>query len=119
MAGFLARLVPAYQTFLNPDEALHLFLSDQANLRQAYEASLTTAHPPLMIMFLSLWRHAGGSELLLRLPFVLAATAFCWLMFLWVREMTGRVAAVYALALLAFSPSLISLAAEIRQYAPL
>ena len=116
IAGFCARIVPGYQTFLNPDEALHLFLSDQPGLRQAYEASLKTAHPPLIILFMSVWQKFGSSELFLRLPFIVAGTAFGWIMFLWIRDIADRSSGLFALALFTFSPSLISLSAEIRQY---
>ncbi|HEX3739335.1 MAG TPA: glycosyltransferase family 39 protein [Terriglobales bacterium] len=114
--GFLLRLRLAWLTFLNPDEALHYFLAHQASLKIAYEASLTTAHPPLMILFLHYWCLLGRSELFLRLPFVIAGTLFCWVMFLWTRKVAGSTAACFALAMFLFAPSLISLSAEIRQY---
>ena len=116
-AGLLLRLRLAWATFLNPDEALHYFLSRQASLKLAYEASLTTAHPPLMILFLHYWSRLGSSEFVLRLPFVLAGTLFCWIMFLWMRRVTNSRAAWFGLALFLFAPPLISLSAEIRQYA--
>ena len=114
--GLLLRLRLAWLTFLNPDEALHYFLAQQPSLKLAYEASLTTAHPPLMIIFLHYWSLLGRSEFFLRLPFVIAGTLFCWVMFLWTRKVAGGIAACFALAIFLFSPSLISLSAEIRQY---
>jgi len=119
LAGFLLRLRLSWLTFLNPDEALHYFLSHQPSLKLAYEASLTTAHPPLMILFLHLWSLLGNAELLLRLPFVIAGTLFCWVMFLWVESVANQQAARFALALFLFAPPLISLSAEIRQYSVL
>lgn len=115
-AGLLLRLRLAWLTFLNPDEALHYFLAHQPSLRLAYKASLTTAHPPLMILFLHYWAGLGSSEFLLRIPFVIAGTLFCWVMFLWVEKVASRSAAWFTLALFLFVPSLISLSAEIRQY---
>ena len=79
LAGFLLRLSLAWFTFLNPDEILHYLLANQPSLQQAYHASLTTAHPPLLILFLYYWRMIGHSELILRLPAVLAGTVFCWI----------------------------------------
>jgi hypothetical protein len=114
--GFVLRLRLAWMTFLNPDEALHYFLAHQPSLKLAYEASLTTAHPPLMILFLHYWSWLGRSELFLRLPFVIAGTLFCWVMFLWIRKVAGGPAACFGLAIFLFAPSLISLSAEIRQY---
>lgn len=116
LAGFFLRLRLSWFTFLNPDEALHYFLSHQPSLKLAYQASLTTAHPPLMILFLHFWSQLGSSEFFLRLPFVLAGTLFCWVMFLWVKKVANQQAAWFALAVFLFAPPLISLSAEIRQY---
>ncbi len=115
-AGFLLRLRLAWLTFLNPDEALHYFLSRQPSLKLAYEASLTTAHPPMMILLLHYWSLVGRSEFFLRLPFVAAGIVFCWVVFLWVREVAGMRAAWFACAMALFAPSLVSLSVEIRQY---
>ncbi len=115
-AGLFLRLRLAWLTFLNPDEALHYFLAHQASVKLAYEASLTTAHPPLMILFLHYWSLFGRSEFWLRVPFVIAGTLFCWVIFLWIGRVASRTAACFALAMLLFAPSLISLSAEIRQY---
>ena len=52
--GFLVRFVRAGSWFLNADEALHYLLSSQPTLALAYRASLTTAHPPLLILFILL-----------------------------------------------------------------
>jgi 4-amino-4-deoxy-L-arabinose transferase-like glycosyltransferase len=119
LAGFLLRFALAWFTFLNPDEILHYLLSDQPSLWQAYQASLTTAHPPLLILFLYYWRMLGHAEWILRLPSVLAGTAFCWITFLWLNKVANRSAALTGLALLLFSPALIHLSSEVRQYAPL
>lgn len=116
IAGFLLRLIGAYATFLNPDEILHYLLSDQTSVGLAYKASLTTAHPPLLILLLYYWRLLGHSEWILRLPSVLAGTAFCCMMFLWLNKVTNRFTALAGLALLLFSPSLIYLSSEVRQY---
>ncbi|MBZ5720690.1 MAG: glycosyltransferase family 39 protein [Acidobacteriia bacterium] len=116
-AGMLARLVVAQSVFLNPDEALHYLLSVQPSLALTYRATLTTAHPPLLIVLLHYWSVLGTSEWMLRLPSVLAGTAFCGVMFLWLERVTNRTTALIGLTLLLFSPALIHLSAEIRQYA--
>src|SRR5713101_5650195 len=69
-AGFLLRVRAAAGTFLNPDEALHFSVANQTSLPAAYRASLTLAHPPLLIFLLYFWRHVGTSEFVLRLPSV-------------------------------------------------
>src|SRR5258708_4740641 len=82
-----------------------------------YQAPLTPAPPPLLIVLLHYWSALGTSEWILRLPSVIAGTAFCWMVFLWLERVTDRTTALIALSLLLFSPALIYLSAEIRQYA--
>jgi hypothetical protein len=116
-AGFILRLALAHFTFLNADETYHYFLSAEPSLALTYRASLTTAHPPLLLVFLHYWSRLGNSEILLRLPSVLAGTAFCWLMFLWLKRVFDADIALIGLTLLVFAPPLIWLSAEVRQYA--
>ena len=117
IAAFVARLIPAKDYFLNPDEALHYLSASQPSVDLAYKAALTNAHPPLLILVLYYWRSLGQSELMLRLPSVLAGTACCWLAYLWLKEVTDRSTAFMGLLLFSFAPSLIGLSAEVRQYA--
>jgi hypothetical protein len=115
--GFLVRLVPARLTFLNPDEVLHYFLSHQPSLAAAYQATLTTAHPPLLILFFHYWQLLGNSEIALRFPSILAGTAFAWVMYLWLKKVSDNSTALTGLIVLLFSPALISISSEVRQYA--
>ncbi len=114
--GLVVRLGVAWGTFLNPDEALHYLIANQASWRTAYQASLTTAHPPLLIFLLYFWRTLGVSEFVLRLPSVLIGTAFCWAYFKWLTTAFGRTAGWIGFVLVAFLPPMISLSAEVRQY---
>jgi hypothetical protein len=114
--GFLLRLYLAWGTFLNPDEALHFFIANRTSLAQMYEASLTMAHPPLLIFFLYGWRGVGTSELVLRLPFVVAGTAFCWIFFKWLKRLFGEAVALIGLVFAALLAPMALLSAEIRQY---
>jgi uncharacterized membrane protein len=98
-AGFVARLLPAWRYFLNPDEALHYVLADQSSLRLAWTAALTNAHPPLLIVVLYYVRVLGHSELLLRMPSVLAGTACCWIFYQWLKLVTDRTTALIGLLL--------------------
>jgi dolichyl-phosphate-mannose-protein mannosyltransferase len=115
--GLLLRLFQAAYRFLNADEALHYLLSVQPSIAAAYRASLTTVHPPLLIIFMHYWRMLGTSELFLRLPSVIAGTTFCWIMYRWARLVSGQATALILFVLLLFSPALVLLSAEIRQYA--
>src|SRR5260370_36891821 len=92
LLGFLFRLWTASGTFLNPDEALHFRLANQASLALAYKASLTASHPPLLTFLLYFWRAFGTSELWLRQPSVLAGTAFCWMFYYWLGKAAGHTA---------------------------
>src|SRR5437899_8025810 len=82
----------------------------------AYQASLTTAHPPLLVLVFHYWRLLGRSELALRTLALLTETAFCWMMFLWLRRVADKATALAGLTLFLFAPSLITLSAEVRQY---
>lgn len=117
LVGFVARLVQAKQYFLNPDEALHYLLASQPSLSLAYKAALTNAHPPLLILLLYYWRSLGHSELMLRMPSVLAGTACCWITYQWLKLVADRSTALTGLLLFSVAPSLVALSAEIRQYA--
>jgi hypothetical protein len=115
-AGFLIRLRVAGATFFNPDEALHYAIFDQPSAFLAYKASLSNAHPPLFYLLLYFWHFLGHSELILRLPFVCAGAAFCWFTFKWMEISFGRAASLIALIVVTFSPALIGISAELRQY---
>lgn len=114
--GFGARLFEAWRYFLDPDEALHTLLASQSSLGLAYRAALTNAHPPLLILLIHCWRWLGHSELMLRMPSVLAGTACCWLTYLWLRQIVDRSTGFTGLILLGLSPAMINLSAEVRQY---
>ena len=114
--GFGLRLWAAWGVFLNPDEALHFFIANQSSWALAYQASLTMAHPPLLILLLYAWRNIGTSELMLRLPAILAGTAFCWIFFKWLNRLFGKSVALTGLIFVSLLPPLVLLSAEVRQY---
>ncbi|MCU1268894.1 MAG: putative rane protein [Acidobacteriaceae bacterium] len=116
-AGLIARLISAHSKFLNADEAMHYLLAMQPTIGDTYRATLGTAHPPLLIIFLHYWAMILHSEFFLRLPSVLAGTAAGWFLYAWLRGATGRATALVALSLVLFSPALIYTSAEVRQYA--
>ena len=116
LLGFLARLWTASGTFLNPDEALHFRLANQPSLALAYKASLTAAHPPLYILFLHFWSVLGVSELWLRLPSVLAGTAFCWIFYKWLTKAAGSLAGMIGLLFVALSVALMFFAVPENEF---
>jgi hypothetical protein len=116
LLGFLLRLWKASSTFLNMDEAMHFLAANKPSLAEAYRASLSLAHPPLLILLLNVWRRCGTSELFLRLPSVITGTIFCWIFFRWLTRLLGPVAGWAGLLLGSFLPPLVELSAEVRQY---
>jgi hypothetical protein len=116
-AGLVPRLWVASRSYLNPDEALHYDLINQPSVFLAYKASLSNAHPPLLFLLLYFWHFLGHSELMLRLPSVLVGTAFCWFTFKWIGIVFGRAASLIGVIVAAFSPPLIALSAQLREYA--
>lgn len=116
-AGFLVRIFRASGTYLNPDEAMHLSAASQPTWWLAYKASLTLAHPPLLVFLLHFWRRLGSSELIFRMPLILAGTAACWLAYRWLARLSGEGVSAAVLVFMLFLPSPVELSTEIRQYA--
>jgi Dolichyl-phosphate-mannose-protein mannosyltransferase len=115
--GFLIRLWHATGTYLNPDEALHFFVANKVTWWETYQASLNVSHPPLLIFLLRVWRGLGTSELMLRLPSIIAGTVFCWFAYRWLRILFDESAVWIAFTFIVFLPSTIDLSTEVRQYA--
>jgi 4-amino-4-deoxy-L-arabinose transferase-like glycosyltransferase len=116
-AGLLLRLKLAAASFLNADEALHFMAANQNSWQQTYQASLTLSHPPLLIFLLHVWRWFGTSEIMLRLPSVLAGSVFCWIFFRWLSDLFGTETGFLGLIFASFLPPMTALSAEVRQYA--
>jgi len=116
LLGFAVRRWRASGTYLNPDEAMHLLAANQTSWRLAYQASLGLAHPPLLVLLLHGLRFLGTSEIVLRMPSILAGTAFCWLTYKWASMLFGRSVVWIVLIFTLFLPSTIDLSAEVRQY---
>src|SRR5215470_8210584 len=115
--GFFVRLWHATGIYLNPDEALHFFVANKVTWWQTYQASLNTSHPPLLIFLLRVWRGLGTSEVMLRLPSIIAGMIFCWFAYRWLRMLFDEAAAWIAFTFIVFLPSTIDLSTEVRQYA--
>jgi len=117
IVGFFWRVYLAHAMFFSPDEAWHFSVANQGSLRQAYQASLTLFHPPLLILILYFWRDLGTSDLVLRLPCVIAGSAFCWVYYKWLKIILGQTVAWVGLLLVTFLPTMIDMSADLRQYA--
>jgi hypothetical protein len=116
LIGFLWRLWQARATFLNTDEAWHFAVANQNSLSAAYRASLTLAHPPLLVFILYFWKSLGTSNLMLRFPGVLAGTVFCWVFYKWLARVAGHTNALAGFIFACLLPPMIALSVELRQY---
>jgi hypothetical protein len=114
--GFVLRVVVAAPTFLNPDEALNFLSADRPTLAGAIRYGMYNPHPPLYYILLWLWRFLGRSDLVLRLPSVLAGTAAVWVGYRWLSAAFNRRAGLVGATLLAFAPEMVALSAEVRSY---
>jgi hypothetical protein len=117
LTALLVRLAGAHSRFLNADEAMHYLFSLQPSFIATYHATLRTAHPPLLIILLHYWSMISSTEFFLRIPSVIMGTAAGWSLYAWLRRVTDSCTALIALSLLLFSPALIYLSFEVRQYA--
>lgn len=115
--GFLVRIWHASGTFLNSDEVMHFAAANHSSWLETYKVSLAISHPPLLIFVMHVWRVLGTSELMLRMPSILAGMAFCWFTFRWAEMLFEKSAAWTMFAFVLFLPSTIELSTEIRQYA--
>src|SRR5260370_40372834 len=116
IVGLALRLREAWGTFLNPDEALHYFIANRNSWALAYQASLTMAHPPLMVFVLHWWRILGTSEFMLRMPAVLAGPAVCWVFFPWLTLIFAPAVGVFWLLFSPLLPAMVDFFAEVRPY---
>lgn len=115
--ALIVRLAGARSRFLNADEAMHYLFSIQPFFLATYRATLHTAHPPLFIILLHYWSRLSSSEFFLRIPSVIAGIAAGLFLYAWLRRVANKATALIALALFLFSPALIYLSFEVRQYA--
>lgn len=114
--ALLLRLFAAAGTYLNADEAQILQPPLQATPLEAYRAALRFPYGPLGNLLLHVMTWFGFSELWFRLPSILAGALLPWAAYRWIAFRFDAAAGLLAAAILAFSPNLVLLAAEVRHY---
>src|SRR5512146_572775 len=115
--GLVIRVWRASRTYLNPDEVLHFLAANRPTWADMMRNQASISHPPLLIFILRFWRHLGTSEVVLRMPSILAGIVFCWFAYKWFQMLLPEAAAWMAFLFVVFLPSSIDLSIEIRQYA--
>lgn len=116
LGAFLLRLFAATGTYLNGDEAQILQPPLQATPLEAYRAALRFPYGPLGNLLLYVMTWFGFSELWFRLPSILAGALLPWAAYRWLAFRFDPAAGLVAAAILAFSPNLVLLSAEVRHY---
>lgn len=115
--GLVIRVWRASRTYLNPDEVLHFLAANRPTWADMMRNQASISHPPLLIFILRFWRHLGTSEVVLRMPSILAGIVFCWFAYKWFQMLLPEAAAWMAFVFVVFLPSSLDLSIEIRQYA--
>jgi dolichyl-phosphate-mannose-protein mannosyltransferase len=118
-AGLALRLYFAHLWYLNPDEALDYFVAaqDQHTWLFWYRTAFhDPVHPPLFLWLLHVVVEFNRSQPAVRAISITAGALFPWFVMLWVRRFAGTAAGVCTLLILTFSPALIGLSTEVRDY---
>lgn len=116
LAAFVLRMRLAAESYLNPDEAWVSLLAVPGSISELYAQAARTAHPPLLVFLIHVVKRASDAELALRFLPALAGVVAPWLAYRWLARVWSRTAGFLALALLAFSPALTALSAQVRGY---
>jgi uncharacterized membrane protein len=114
--ALVLRVYYANASYLNGDEAQHFDAARPSTWFEAYHASFSLSHPPLMVMVLHGFLYLGRGILILRLPSIIGGTLALWLTFAWLRRVLGDMPALAGLGFMALSPAAISASTEVRQY---
>jgi len=117
LVSLLARIFTALPTALNPDEAMHVTLTNYPSLWQMYLHDLEGPDPSLMHVILFPLVKLFASDFVLRLPLVLAGSFAVLFTYQWLKELFGRTIGLVGMIIMAFAPAAIFFSAEIRAYA--
>ncbi len=116
LVGFVFQIVATRERSLSPDEALQVAMVNLPGLAGVYRNSQWNAHPPLFFLILHFWLRLGQSEFFLRLLPAIFGAAFLWFSRRWAGRLFGRTAGIMTLLVIAITPVLLPLSAEVRGY---
>ncbi len=122
VSAFLIYFYYGTRYYLNPDEAFNFYVSKKLTGLSVWGALGTSAaydpaHPPLLVFLLHLFMKLWNSVFALRFLTAAFSAAALWFAFKWVQHTFGSVEALIALLLFAFSPAMVSIAYQLRDYA--
>jgi 4-amino-4-deoxy-L-arabinose transferase-like glycosyltransferase len=117
LIGLGLRVSRAAALYLNGDEAMIMFAPLQRSLAGVYRAMLAHPHGPLPNFLLHYMSFLGSSELYFRLPSVIAGALVSYVGYRWAAETFGKGAGFVTACILAFSPAMVILSAQLRFYA--
>lgn len=115
LAGFALRWRMAGLAYFVLDEAYHVRLSTPG-FPDLWRTMHEPTHPPLLIFLLHWLWPLGTSEYVFRAIPVLCGAIFPWFVYRWMGLVWSRAGGFAALMILTFSPTVIQLSAEVRQY---
>ena len=113
-AGF--RIHGLHGMWISPDEGIYYAIAHASSIQEAWTIINTNPHPPLFYGLLGLFGLIGDDPIWLRLPALIAGCGLIPVMFLFARELGGRVCGLVAAGLVTFSPGAIALSQVSRPY---
>ncbi len=121
VSGFFVYFYYGNRYYLNPDEAYNFFVANKLTGLSPWKAYLKAAsydpaHPPLFVFVLHLFMKFWNSVFALRFLSAAISMAALWFFFKWIQRTCGSMEALVGLIILAFSPAMISIAFEVRDY---
>lgn len=115
MVGFLIRLVRIGSRSIIYDDAFTILLSRRP-FQEIVAGTAADTMPPLFYFLLHIWGKVSQSIIWLRLLPILLSVLSIWLLFLIVKKVTSKEAALWAAGLAAISPILYYHAQDVRMY---
>ena len=116
LAGFLLRVRAAAGTYYNGDEAHIVLPTLQGNPLEVYRFGLRFPYGPFGNFLLYVMGWFGSSEMLYRMPSIVAGALLPAAAYRWLAFRFHAAAGLIVAAVLALSPNLVLLSAEVRHY---
>jgi hypothetical protein len=117
VAGIIIRVWGLSKYSYSPDDALHLYLSDWANIQELWQhAVLAHARPPLIYLFVRMFMLFSKQELFLRLIFLIPGMGLVFAFYFLGLKASGAASGFAMACIAAFSRGTILLSQVVREY---